>query len=276
MSLVRSVLGILAGAILLLTSCDSGPAPAAKGTPAFSWAAAKENFNTGDYVKTGEHLELITKTENEFTARAWPWRLVITSGIVAGYMDFADKFEAGMQANKNNPTPFRKRMLDARSMASQSALVFAESFGQFEKSSKDAQVHLAFSSPSGSAAPATRLNQVTNGILPPASEMDTLQRDAIRRGILLASCQAAGAPNDPAKAADILKDGSATVPRPAFLRAMAQSFYDQAGLFGKRKADNLERRTYFLTRAGALAKQLPDSKENKEFAKKIETDLKAR
>jgi hypothetical protein len=276
MSLVRSVPGILAGAILLLTSCESGPRPPAKGTPAFSWAAAKENFSAGDYVKTGEHLELITKTNNDFTARAWPWRLVIMSGIVAGYMDFADKFEAGMQANKNNPTPFRKRMLDARSMASQAALVFAESFGQFEKSSKDEQVPLAFSSPSGSATPAPRLNQLANGILPPPSEMDSLQRDAIRRGVLLASCQAAGAPNDPAKAADILKDGSATVSRPAFLRAMAQSFYDQAGVFGRRKLDNPDRRTFFLTRAGELAKQLSDSKENKEFAKKIEADLKAR
>ncbi len=276
MSLVRSVPGILAGAVFLLTSCESGPTPPAKGTPAFSWAAAKENFSAGDYVKTGEHLEQLTKTNNEFTARAWPWRLVIMSGIVAGYMDVGDKFEAGMQANKNNPTPFRKRMSDARSAASQAALVFAESFGQFEKSSKDAQIPLAFSSPIGSAVPLARLNQVANGILPAPSEMDTLQREAIRRGVLLASCQAAGAPNDPAKAADVLKDGNASVSRPAFLRAMAQAFYDQAGVFGKRKLDLPDRRTFFLTRAADLAKQLPDSKESKEFTKKIEADLKAR
>jgi hypothetical protein len=277
MSLVRSFSGIVLGAVVfLVTSCESGPAPPAKGTPAFYWAAAKENFSAGDYVKTSEHLEQLTKSNNEFSARALPWRLVILSGLATGYMDVGDKFEKGMRANNNNSMPFRKQMSDARSAASRLALDFAEAFDRFDKASKDAQIPLAFTSPMGNAAAVAKLDQVANGILPRPPELETAQKEALSRGVLLASCLAAGAANDPAKAGEILKDGTATVPRPTFLRAMAEAYYDQAGVFGKRKLDTLDRRTYFLTHAGDLARQLPDSKENKELAKKIAADLKPR
>ena len=53
-----------------LSSCSSGPAGPAKGTPAFYWQAARETFAAGDNIKTLEHLDKLLVEENEYTARA--------------------------------------------------------------------------------------------------------------------------------------------------------------------------------------------------------------
>ena len=58
------------GLVAAGTSCSSGPQPPQPGTPAFYWAAAKETYRAGDFLKTREHLQRILATENEFSARA--------------------------------------------------------------------------------------------------------------------------------------------------------------------------------------------------------------
>src|SRR5713226_10277436 len=99
---------ILLSACFMLVSCGDSNAPQ-PGTPAFYWAAAEETFAAKDYIKTMEHLEKLGATDNEYTARARPWLLVMTSGMARGYMDLADNFDAGTHANKTNPIDFRRR-----------------------------------------------------------------------------------------------------------------------------------------------------------------------
>ena len=66
-AIALSIAGLLAGAG---TSCSSGPQPPQPGTPAFFWAAAKETYRAGDFLKTSENLQRILATDNEFSARA--------------------------------------------------------------------------------------------------------------------------------------------------------------------------------------------------------------
>ena len=73
---VIAILGAIP-VILIANSCSTGPEPARMGTPPFYWLAAKETFTAADYVKTNNHLEQLTKSDNEFTSRALPWRLVL-------------------------------------------------------------------------------------------------------------------------------------------------------------------------------------------------------
>src|SRR5882762_656532 len=80
-------------------ACSSSSAPE-PGTPAYYWAAAKETFAANDYVKTTEHLDKLLASDNDYTARALPWRLILTSGMVRGYMDVADNCEYGVRAKK--------------------------------------------------------------------------------------------------------------------------------------------------------------------------------
>ena len=261
-------------AALVLASCSSGPAPPAMGTPPFYWQAAKETFAAGDYLKTNDHLEQLSKGENEFTARAQPWRMVLTSGMAKGYMDLADSYEFGSRANKTNPTPFRKQTSEYRTRASQAALAFAETFERFEKSNKDATITLAFAFPTGSAGQPPQLKRVGEGILIQPAEAEDAQAKMLQRGVLLATCQAVGAPGDVAKAQELFKSGEVKVPRDTFILAMASTLYDQALLFGPTKIDQPQRMKFFCEHALEAAKSVPESKERKELVSKVQATLK--
>src|ERR1035437_5769735 len=76
-AIALATLGLVAAG----TSCSSGPQPPQPGTPEFFWAAAKETYLAGDFVKTSEHLQRILATGNEFSARARAWDTVISSGL---------------------------------------------------------------------------------------------------------------------------------------------------------------------------------------------------
>src|SRR3979411_2788681 len=88
---------VTAGVSSFSCSTDTAPKP---GTPAYSWAAAKETFAANDYMKTGDHLDKVLASDNEYTARARPWRLILISGMARGYMDLADNLEYGVKAKK--------------------------------------------------------------------------------------------------------------------------------------------------------------------------------
>src|SRR5712691_2333444 len=80
-------------------SCSTSTAPQ-PGTPAYYWAAAKETSAANDYLKTSEHLSRVLASDNEYSARARPWLLILTAGMVPGYMDVADKLEDGVRSKK--------------------------------------------------------------------------------------------------------------------------------------------------------------------------------
>src|SRR5882762_5746224 len=121
-------------------STSSAPEP---GTPAYYWAAAKETFAANDYAKTSEHLDKVLASDNEYSARARPWLLILTSGTVRGYMEVADKLESGVREKKADPGGFRKYISNSRSTAGRLSLHFAETFMRFQKG-KDDPVPLAF------------------------------------------------------------------------------------------------------------------------------------
>src|SRR5438045_4007842 len=131
-----------------LSSCSSGPAGPVKGTPAFYWQAARETFAAGDNVKTMEHLDKLLADENEYSARALPWSLILTSGTAAGYAELADNYELGGRLNKSDPTAFRRRVSEYRGLANRLSLEFADKFSKLTKLKGDT-IPLAFGSPKG-------------------------------------------------------------------------------------------------------------------------------
>src|SRR5258708_28279793 len=190
----------LAGAGLNF-SCSNSTA-VQPGTPAYYWAAAKETSAANDYVKTSEHLGKLLATDNEYTARARPWLLILTSGMVRGYMDVADKLEYGVRAKKADPGGFRKYISNSRSAAGNLSLQFAEMFMRFQKG-KDDPIALAFSYPSGSAAPIQELTKASAGMPLQGVEIEGAQKRAVERAVLMEPCRAVGAPDDTAKALDM-------------------------------------------------------------------------
>src|SRR5258707_1654138 len=92
---------VVTAAAMLLTSC-SGPVAAKAGTPEFYWAAAKNAYSTGDYPGTLEQLARLSENRNDYTARAIPWELVLTTGLAAGSIELASTYSKGLPTNPAN------------------------------------------------------------------------------------------------------------------------------------------------------------------------------
>src|ERR1051326_4021835 len=150
-------------ALLGLSACSSGPATARVGTPEFYWYAAKETYAAGDYVRTADHLDHLIATQNEYTARAVPWSLVLTSGMAAGYMELADAYVAGARVNKAHALEFRKLASDYRTMASPLVLRFAQNVEKMNQVPAGG-IQLAFGLPKGAAQQSALMAQIAKGI----------------------------------------------------------------------------------------------------------------
>ena len=262
-------------ALAILSSCSSEPAGPAKGTPAFYWQAAGESYKAGDLMKTLENLDRILASDNEFVARALPWSLVLTSGMASGYAELADHYEIGGRMNKSDPTSFRRPVSDFRGFANRLSLAFAEHAAKLDKVAGDA-IPLAFGYPVGTASPVPALTRVVSGVVLTGPEAEAAQKRAIERGVMLSACRFAGAPDDTAKTEAILKAPDAKVARPVVSLAVAQSLFSESALYGPRKLDDPEKVTLFCQRAQDALKNVPESKESKDLAAKLQKVLKAK
>jgi hypothetical protein len=224
-------------------------------------------------MKTLQNLDNLLATDNEYTARALPWSLVLKSGIAEGYMQAADNYELGAHMNRTDPSVFRRQVSDNRAAASQLALQFAEDFDKLDKVKGDT-ITLEFAYPKGTAAPVAEFTKVAGGIALTPTETETAQQESIERGVLLAACRAAGAPDDTAKTEELLKTGVVTVPRATFMTAVADSMFRFSQLYAADKLDEPQKRDALIERAQAALAGVPESKETKELKGEIQAAIK--
>jgi hypothetical protein len=260
-------------AFLLSTSCSSGPTGPVMGTPAFYWAAAKETFAAGDYTKTLEHLDKLLAGNNEYKDRALAWDLALTSGLAGGYIDLSEAFDTGAKSARSAALDFRRQASNFRTYASRLALQQAERLDEFNQAKADT-VPVVFGYPKGSAADVPQLAKVLKGVMPLAADMDMLQKRCLERAVLLAVCGAVGAPNDTAKAQQLLAGADAKAPRAAFQMAMATSLQRNSQIYARDKLDQPDKATILLQRASESLKGVPESKDSKALGTKIQDALK--
>jgi len=238
----------LAGLLVLLTllSSCSGPAPTV-GSAEFYWNAAKETYASGDYLKTLDDLDQLMETHSEYTARAVPWSLVLTAGMANGYMELADYYMAGARANKAQALAFRRKANDYRIMASPLVLRFAQNVEKMDQLPAGA-VPVAFPMPKGSAALPELFSRIEGGEMPSAADAGTAQTLAIERNVLLAACEAVGAPNDMAKAEDVLTHVS-TASHVTFGKALSEMLENESKLYNRNQLDEPEKLAILHQRA---------------------------
>jgi hypothetical protein len=270
----RSVaLVALISAFVILSSCSSGPSGPKPGTPGFYWGAAKETFAAGDYSKTLDHLDNLLSTDNEYSARALPWFLVLSSGTTNGYIEMADAYDAGAHANRTDSSTFRRQVAEYRKAGGQMALRFAERYGALAKLPAG-DVALAFGYPRGSAGDNPMLTKVEKGMIPQAGDVDAIQTGIIQKNVLQIACEAAGAPNDAAKAQALLSAADAKVPLATFQLAMAGALHKAGALYARDRLDDPNKLQTLCQLAQNALKGVPDSKASKDLAAKIQATLK--
>lgn len=263
--------GLAVLAALITVSCGS-EAPANKmGTPEYFWSGARETFGMKDYAKTANHLENLTKTNNQFTNEAYPWRLILLSGLADGYGGLADILETGGKNNRGAILTFRRPMTEARTQAGRWALQFAQAFEEFEKNAKTGTVVVAMPSPGGSTVPSFQETQIEKGILKSDADLAAARSKTIDRYMLLSLCRALGVKDDSTKALQMLQSGGGKVevPRAVFLTGMAQALYGTSDLFTAKKLDQPDRVDFLTKHALGALEGLPETKEIKDLNKKI-------
>jgi hypothetical protein len=258
---------------LPLASC--GPKKPAVDTPAFYWDAARETFAARDYLKTTEHLRRIIRTDNEFTQRALPWRLAVSSGLAQVYLDLASDCQKGVSANPQTPGPVRQAMSNYRLMAETRVLEFAETFIQFRKVYKEPTVTLDFAFPTVNVADILERGKVQAGTLPSAEMMASVERRMMERAIADAVAASVGAPGDIAKGRAAFQGGRAQVSREVFMAAMLKSLYNQTELFSREAMNKLDRLMLFVEQGMEALKTMEASEQNKQLANDFQMLLKS-
>jgi hypothetical protein len=246
----RVLVPLVAMLLLLLTSCAESNTVAA-GSPAFYWNAARTTYVAGDYMQTLDNLDSLIEAKNEFSNRALPWSLMLTSGVAAAYIELADAYQAGARVNPRNATTFRRLASEYKNAANPLVLRFAKNL---EKLSQlpPGSITLAFPPPKGSPAMPPGLAKVAAGISIPQAEAEALVGRVVDRNVLQSACLATGSANDVAKAREALGHASTITPRATFLNGLAQMVDLQATLYDRDKLDNSEKMALLKKRADGL------------------------
>jgi len=260
---------VLFSACLALIACSVGSAPPQPGTPAFSWNEAKTAFHVGDTQKAFDNLDNLLRKDNEYTAKAQPWALVVSTGISHGMLELTDAYKAGVKANPDHPVSMYRQVNDCLRIANSAALPGADVFRKFIATNKDPQITLAFEYPPSNPAEPAGLRVVTKGGVLNSTEADTLQHTMMQRGVVYAVGYVVGQPDDSTKAEALFKTAPVQVPRERFLFGMAQMLYDEAQLYDKKHIDDPRRVNLFCDEATDALKGLPEDKPVKELLFKI-------
>jgi hypothetical protein len=267
---------LLAATIFAFACSDSGGPPAPKaGTPAYYFQTAKDNYVKGDYAKAIDWLDKIVKMNpNEFTHKAWAMRTVLVTGLIGGYRELAENYEYGSKSNKNNPTPFIKKVNDYRGQATRSVMSFAETYAAYVKSQPPSEIPLDFPYPSsGILSKPAQLSKIAEGIAPKEGDVDAALTAMLNRGVVKSLCAATGAKEDTGKAKEVLLTGKTS--RAAFETLIASTFLDGAKLNVPKLGGRAAVRE-FIAKQGmaALESAGPLDKAGKELKAGLEKELK--
>jgi hypothetical protein len=250
-------------------STSKGPAPPKPGTPPFFWAAAKTAYQKGDFQAAIKNLNSIIATENEFTRRAQIWQLVLDAGMARGEMEWADILDEGRPAAKAREIDFRRLANEARTLAGQSAMRFADTGHKLMPNLTEDEVALPFTMPDVNRDRPVEVERIVKGILPMPAEVERLHNLLMRRGVALSVIAVADPGGDYEKAKALLSQPEPKVKREQFLFYLATQFTELSQLFMPKKLDRAGRVKLFLDEAKEALAPVPKSPERDKLQKKI-------
>jgi hypothetical protein len=263
-----------AAAMVATVSCSGGTALPRPGTPAAYWSDANVAYKAGDYLKTDENLQRIVLNDNDYTARARVWDMVISGGLAQGYSALADVYEEGAKNNRENPAPYRRRTNELRTLSGNMTLQVADGLHRFLEQPKEANVLMAFPFPAGSTEKPQGLTRLGKALFVPDTEQAQLLKAMLQRGVVLALSAATGNADDAAKAQQLFQTPDVKVARDTFLFASAKMLEAESDIFGSKKLDLPNKLKIALQEAQGALKAMAETKDSKALADKIQKTLK--
>jgi len=249
---------------------SKGPAPPKPGTPPFFWAAARTAYQKGDFQAAMKNLMSIIATENEYTRRAQIWQLVLDAGMARGEMEWADILDEGRPAAKAREIDFRRLANEARALAGQSAMRFADTGHKLMPALTEDEIMLPFTMPDANRDRPVEVERIVKGILPMPAEVDRLHNLMVRRGVVLSVIAAADPAGDFEKARALLSRPEPKVKREDFLLYLASQYTELSQLFAPKKLDRAARMKLFLDKGKEALAAVPQSPVRTKIQKKIE------
>lgn len=248
---------------------SKGPAPPKPGTPAFFWAVAKSAYQKGDFQAAMKNLNRILATENDYKRRAQIWETVLDSGIARGEMEWADILDEGRPAAKAREIDFRRLANEARALAGQSAMRFADTAHKLMPDLTEEEVVLPFGIPDVNKDRPVEVERILKGLLPMPAEAERLHNLMMRRGVLLSVIAVADPGGDNERARALFSQPEPKVRREQFLFFLATQFTELSQLFAPKKLDRAARVKLFLDEAKEALAPVPKSPERDKLQKKI-------
>jgi len=257
-----------------LAACSGGSNLPRPGSPGYYWSGAGTAYKAGDFVKTDEELQRILVGDSEYTARARVWDMVISGGLARGYAALSDAYEAGAKANRQNPTPYRKRVNELRALSGNMAIQLADGVHKYLEQDKEPSALMTFAFPAGSVSEPAGLERLTRALFVQDSEQARIQTAMLQRGVVQALCMATGNGEDSAKTAQLFQAPEVKVPRETFLFASAKMLDDSSDIFGPKKTDLPNKLKIVWQEALSALKAIPATKDSKALTEKIQKGLK--
>ncbi|MBS1859122.1 MAG: hypothetical protein JST11_27360 [Acidobacteria bacterium] len=239
----------LAAIALLATSCSTTTVSAKAGSADYYWTAARTTYAAGDYAKTVENLDHVLDSP-EYASRAIPWSLVLTTGMAAGYAEIAADYAKGARSADADAV-FHRKAAEYLNVANPLVLAAAHLVDKLAQQ-PSGSITLVFGRPRGSLAPPPVLYRIAAGQPVSPADAEAAPAVAVERNILLSASAAVGAPNDSAKASEILSHASTLTPRATFAKAMADMLEKASTIYSRDQLDYPDKLAMVADRVRAL------------------------
>jgi hypothetical protein len=243
---------------------DTKPKPPQPGTPAFNWAAAKQAYQKGDYVKANTLLMQLSQGKSEFAEQARPLALMTSISMASSYMELSEKFAEGAKRTRGKAAPFMRSTGIYKSQATASSMQFLEEARRFIAANKDKDVTMPLGAPAAAEGDPPQYKKITSGQGVPESEIPGVEKMLITKNL-----------SKNLTAAGVTTAGEATAPGPKFLLVVAKGLFNVSDMFGPKKLLQ-PNRLIEAAHEGALEALalVKDSKEARELEKKVKAAKK--
>ncbi|MBK5290660.1 MAG: hypothetical protein JJE04_03065 [Acidobacteriia bacterium] len=260
--------------LLFISGCGKNDPTSSIDTPDSRWKAALATFAKGDLKKTGEHLEWLTQTDNQYLQQARGWRLVLLSGMVRGYVELVDSYRKASAGKPADPMQMQRYMETLKKASASQGSALGQCHADFEKAHPEGEVILSFPIPSFSTMtlPAG-LDQVAAGSPLYGPQAESLEEAALQWGLTQAICETAGSPGNLEQARQLFRTLPVRLPRAVFELGMASGIYQASFLFGPAALDDSQRRASLLYQARIAVAKAPAGPETDAVATKIQQAL---